>query len=51
MSNRETLHRLLGGVPPSIVPAAGNGQLPEAPVAAAMTVRAAPLGKNGRQAD
>jgi hypothetical protein len=51
MSNRETLHRLLGGVPPSIVPAAGNGQLPEAPVAAAMTVRAAPLGKNGRQID
>jgi hypothetical protein len=51
MSNRETLHRLLGGVPPSIVPAAGNGQVPEQPVGAAMAVRAAPLGQNGRQAD
>src|SRR5215475_7754703 len=49
MSNRETLHRLLGGAPPSIVPAQGNGQVPEPPVAAASLVRAAPLGKNGRQ--
>ncbi len=31
MSNRETLHRLLGGVSPSIVPRAGNGQIPEQP--------------------
>ena len=51
MSNRETLHRLLGGAPPSIVPAPGNGQLPEQPVGATITVRAAPLGKNGRQPD
>jgi len=51
MSNRETLHRLLGGVPPSIVPAQGNGQIPEAPVVAASTVRAAPLGKNGQRPD
>lgn len=50
MSNRETLHRLLGGVPPSIVPAAGNGQVPERPVAAAHAMRTAPLGKNGRAA-
>jgi hypothetical protein len=48
MSNRETLHRLLGGVPPSIVPASGSGQLPEQPVGAAITMRAPPLGKNGR---
>jgi hypothetical protein len=51
MSNRETLHRLLGGVPPSIVPAAGNGQVPEQAVAAAHAMRAAPLGKNGRRPD
>lgn len=49
MSNRETLHRLLGGVPPSIVPS-GNGQDPEQPVGAASFVRAAPLGKNGSAA-
>jgi|AmaraimetFIIA100_FD_contig_41_6075442_length_996_multi_5_in_0_out_0_1 hypothetical protein len=50
MSNRETLHRLLGGVPPSIVPAPGNGQLPEQPVGAASVIRAALLGKNGSAA-
>src|SRR5262249_24310965 len=46
MSNRETLHRLLGGAPPSIVPAAGNGHVPEQPVGAATAMRASPLGKN-----
>jgi hypothetical protein len=51
MSNRETLHRLLGGVPPSIVPAAGNGQVPEQTIGTASVKRAAPLGKNGRQPD
>ena len=51
MSNRETLHRLLGGVPPSIVPAPGNGQLPDPPIPAAIAARAMPLGKNGRQPD
>lgn len=50
MTNRETLHRLLGA-PPSIVPASGNGHASEQPVAAAMTMRAGPLGKNGRRAD
>ena len=49
MSNRETLHRLLGGAPPSIVPSAGNGMIPEPPVAAAKTMRAVPLGKPGRE--
>jgi hypothetical protein len=34
MSNRETLHRLLGGAPPSIVPAAGNGHAAEPPPSA-----------------
>jgi hypothetical protein len=51
MSNRETLHRLLGGVPPSIVPASGNGQVPEQTVAAASMMHAAAPGKNGRQLD
>ena len=49
MSNRETLHRLLGGTQPSIVPAAGNGQVVEQPVGAAKTLRPVPFGKNGRQ--
>jgi hypothetical protein len=49
MSNRETLHRLLGGVPPSIVPAAGNGDAGEQPVGATKTMREAPLGKLVRQ--
>jgi hypothetical protein len=51
MSNRETLHRLLGGVPPSIVPAAGNGHADEPPVGAAKTMRAPPLSKIVRQPD
>jgi hypothetical protein len=50
MSNRETLHRLLGA-PPSIVPASGNGHASEQSVAAAVTMRAGPLGKNGRRAE
>jgi hypothetical protein len=49
MSNRETLHRLLGGVPPSIVPASGNGHADEQPVGATKTMREAPLGKLVRQ--
>jgi hypothetical protein len=49
MSNRETLHRLLGGVQPSIVPAPGNGHVPEQPVGAASTMRAPPLGTNGQR--
>ena len=49
MSNRETLHRLLGGVPPSIVPSAGNGQVVEPPTSTAKTMRAVPFGKAGRE--
>ena len=49
MSNRETLHRLLGGAPPSIVPAAGNGHA-EPPIAA-KTMRAAPPAKFVRRPD
>jgi hypothetical protein len=51
MSNRETLHRLLGGAPPSIVPAAGNGQAAEQPVATVKTMRAAPPTKFVRRPD
>jgi hypothetical protein len=50
MSNRETLHRLLGGVPPSIVPSSGNGQVLEQ-VGTVKTTRAAPLAKAGRGPD
>src|SRR5215831_20864163 len=48
MSNRETLHRLLGGAPPSIVPSAGNGHFAEEPDGAGKTMRAMPLSKAGR---
>lgn len=51
MSNRETLHRLLGGAPPSIVPAAGNGGADEPPVDTVKTMRAAPPGKFVRRPD
>ncbi|MBV8824455.1 MAG: hypothetical protein JO084_02730 [Bradyrhizobiaceae bacterium] len=51
MSNRETLHRLLGGAPPSIVPAAGNGHAPEPPAGTIKTMRAAPPTKFVRRPD
>jgi hypothetical protein len=51
MSNRETLHRLLGGAPPSIVPAAGNDQVAERPIATVKTMRAAPPAKFVRRPD
>jgi hypothetical protein len=47
MSNRETLHRLLGGVPPSIVPSSANGNDAEPPPGTAQTMRASPLSKAG----
>jgi hypothetical protein len=50
MSNRETLHRLLGGAPPSIVPAAGNGHAAEPPLASTKTMRP-PLTKLVRRPD
>jgi hypothetical protein len=50
MSNRETLHRLLGGAPP-IVPSAGNGHFAEQPDGAGKTMRAMPLSKAGRRPD
>jgi hypothetical protein len=49
MSNRETLHRLLGGAPPSIVPSAGNGHFAEEPDGAAKTMSTVPFGKAGRR--
>lgn len=51
MSNRETLHRLLGGAPPSIVPAAGNSQVAEQPITTVKTMRAAPPAKLVRRPD
>jgi len=49
MSNRETLQRLLGGTPPSIVPAAGL--VAEPPIGTAKTMRAGPPGKLVRRPD
>jgi hypothetical protein len=49
MSNRETLHRLLGGTPPSIVPSAGTGHFAEQPGGTAKTMPTVPLGKAGRR--
>jgi len=54
MTNRETLHRLLGGVPASIVPSSGNGHgnghVAEQSLGTAQTVRM-PLSKAGRRPD
>jgi hypothetical protein len=50
MSNRETLHRLLGGTPPSIVPSAGAGQDTE-PAGVGKTMRAPPVSKLVRRPD
>ena len=51
MSNRETLRRLLGGVSPSIVPPAGNGQAPEQQAGSAKATHPAPLAKPVRRPD
>jgi hypothetical protein len=51
MSNRETLHRLLGGVSASIVPSAGDGHVSEEPAAPAKTNGRAPLGRVSRRPD
>jgi hypothetical protein len=51
MSNRETLRRLLGGVSPSIVPPAGNGQAPEQPAGAPKAVRPPAFIKAGRRTE
>jgi hypothetical protein len=48
MSNRETLHRLLGGASPSIVPPVGNGHAAEQGSGTAKPMRTAPLGKPSR---
>ena len=49
MSNRETLHRLLGGASPSIVPPAADGHAAEQASGPAKAMRRAPLAKtNGR---
>jgi hypothetical protein len=49
MSNRETLHRLLGGTPPSIVPSADNGHFAEQPDGPTKTMPTVPFGKAGRR--
>jgi hypothetical protein len=51
MSNRETLHRLLGGAPPSIVPDPGNGHAAEPPGGNVRTIRTMPFAKAGRRPD
>jgi hypothetical protein len=51
MSNRETLHRLLGGSSPSIVPPVGNGHATEQAIGSAKPPGALPFGKNGRRLD
>src|ERR1043166_596694 len=51
MSNRETLQRLLGGAPPSIVPSSGNGQVAEQPIGTAQPMRTVPFAKAGRRPD
>ena len=51
MSNRETLHRLLGGPSPSIVPPGGNGHAAEQAIGSETAPGAVPFGKNGRRPD
>src|SRR5215472_261113 len=51
MSNRETLHRLLGGAAPPIVPSAGNGHAAEEVPGAARAMRNPPLAKPARRPD
>ena len=51
MSNRETLHRLLGGASPPIVPTAGNGHAAEEAADLAKAIRNPPLVKPVRRAD
>ena len=51
MSNRETLHRLLGEVSPSIVPPAGNNHVAEQTAGTGKAMRTTPLSKASRRAD
>jgi hypothetical protein len=51
MSNRETLHRLLGGASPSIVPPVGNGQAAEQALGPAQAMSTAPLDRPSRRAE
>jgi hypothetical protein len=51
MSNRETLHRLLGGAAPPIVPTAGNGHAAEEAAGAAKAIRNPPLANPVRRTD
>jgi hypothetical protein len=51
MSNRETLHRLLGGASPSIVPPVGNGHAVEPASGTGKAMRTAPLGKPARRTE
>jgi hypothetical protein len=51
MSNRETLHRLLGGVSPSIVPPVTNGHDAELGAAIVKPMHTGPVGKPARRAE
>src|SRR5215470_15531928 len=51
MSNRETLHRLVGGASPSIVPVTGNGHAADAAVRRAETTRVPSFIKAPRNTD
>jgi hypothetical protein len=51
MSNRETLHRLLGAASPSIVPPVGNGHAAEQASGTVKALRTAPVGNPGRHTE
>jgi hypothetical protein len=51
MSNRETLHRLLGGSSPSIVPPVGNGHDTAQAAVPANAMRTTPPNKSGRHTE
>src|SRR5262249_11828098 len=51
MSNRETLHRLLGGASPSIVPPVGNGHAAEQAAGPANALRTTSPGKPDRRTE
>jgi hypothetical protein len=51
MSNRETLHRLLGAASPSIVPPVGNGHAGEQGPGSAKAMRTTPPGSPGRRTE
>jgi len=51
MTNRETLHRLLGGASPSIVPPVGNGHAAELAAGTAQAMRTTLPGRPSRHTE